>query len=77
MLEEDKNLQVFYGHPEVAKREEAWDLLSHLKQYDPVPCLCMGDFNEIIDNSKECGAALRQKGTDGRIQKNIGGISSF
>jgi hypothetical protein len=49
---------VCWAPPEVAKRKEAWDLLNHLKQYDPVPCLCRGDFNEIIDNSKECGAEL-------------------
>jgi exonuclease III len=38
----------FYGHPEVAKRREAWGLLRHLSILSPLPWICMGDFNEIV-----------------------------
>jgi hypothetical protein len=39
----------FYGHPDTNKRKEAWDLLRHLSHFQPLPWLCIGDFNEILD----------------------------
>jgi exonuclease III len=41
----------FYGHLDTAKRKEAWDLLRHLSHFQPLPWLCIGDFNEILDLS--------------------------
>jgi hypothetical protein len=49
----------FYGHPEWAKRHEAWALLAHLKHYNPEPWLAIGDFNEILEQSEKEGGALR------------------
>lgn len=49
----------FYGHPETAKREEAWFLLRHLSQLLPVPWLCVGDFNEIVVSAEKRGATAR------------------
>jgi hypothetical protein len=37
-------------------------LLKHLKLFTPNPWLCVGDFNEIIDQSEKDGAALRKEG---------------
>lgn len=39
----------FYGNPETAKREEGWNLQRRLQQLAPIPCVCIGDFNEIIE----------------------------
>jgi hypothetical protein len=33
----------FYGHPEAAKRAEAWSLLRYLSKLNPEPWLCVGD----------------------------------
>ncbi|XP_062151970.1 uncharacterized protein LOC133860363 [Alnus glutinosa] len=51
----------FYGHPESVKQEESWTLLKHLKSHAPVPWLCTGGFNEILDHSKKEGAAIRRE----------------
>jgi hypothetical protein len=51
----------FYGHPDWAKRHEAWALLSHLKQYNPMPWLVIGDFNEILEQSEKEGGVLRRE----------------
>jgi hypothetical protein len=39
----------FYGQPDSAKRMESWALLKHLSQFQPLPWLCAGDFNEILE----------------------------
>jgi exonuclease III len=49
----------FYGHPEAAKRKESWALLRHLATFDPLPWLCIGDFNEIINLAEMKGGAKR------------------
>jgi hypothetical protein len=35
----------FYGHPETAKRREAWSLLQHPSHFQPLPWIVVGDFN--------------------------------
>jgi hypothetical protein len=49
----------FYGHPETRKRKESWALLRHLSHIQPLPWLCVSDFNEVID-------LFEIKGTDYR-----------
>jgi exonuclease III len=49
----------FYGNPEVCKRWESWALLRHLESFSPIPWLCCGDFNEILDASEKRGGARR------------------
>jgi hypothetical protein len=51
----------FYGHPNPARRHEAWSLLKYLRNHPPAPWLCMGDYNEIINNSEKWGAATRRE----------------
>ncbi|GLT70035.1 hypothetical protein SLA2020_421370 [Shorea laevis] len=51
----------FYGHPDRVHREETWKLLSFLKDSSPTPWLCVGDFNEILDNSEKFGGVLRSE----------------
>jgi hypothetical protein len=49
----------FYGHPEPAKREEPWALLRHLSMFQPIPWLCMGDYNEKVSQTEKRGAAQK------------------
>lgn len=44
-----------YGHPDVAKRLETWDLIKSLKQGDGKAWLVLGNFNEILQLSKKWG----------------------
>jgi endonuclease/exonuclease/phosphatase family metal-dependent hydrolase len=51
----------FYGHPDSSKRDESWATLRHLKLCGPIPWLCAGDFNEIVDQSEKEGYAVRRE----------------
>jgi hypothetical protein len=57
-----RKLTGFYGHPEWNKRKESWDLLQHLQTYSPMAWLCIGDFNEIVEQSEKWGANPRKEG---------------
>jgi hypothetical protein len=50
----------FYGHPDRTKRHESWALLNYLRSFAPLPWLCVGDFNEITEQSEKSGAVLRR-----------------
>jgi exonuclease III len=52
----------FYDHPEASRREEAWNLLKHLKNFQPHPWMCVGDFNEILMSSEKVGGSRRASG---------------
>ncbi|GLT63989.1 hypothetical protein SLA2020_365100 [Shorea laevis] len=54
-------LTCFYGHPDRAQRFESWNLLSFLKRFNPEPWLCIGDFNEIVDQSEKVGGSIRSE----------------
>jgi hypothetical protein len=43
----------FYGHPNIAKRHEAWGLLKALGRLSPFPWLCIRDFNEVVSLLKK------------------------
>jgi exonuclease III len=58
----DWKLTCFYGHPATAKRHESWALLEHLRQFQPQPWMCIGDFNEILTQEEKTGAILRKEG---------------
>jgi exonuclease III len=45
----------FYGHPVPTKRHITWSLLQILAQFDPLPWVCIGDFNEILTPSEKVG----------------------
>jgi ribonuclease HI/exonuclease III len=51
----------FYGHPVASKRRESWCLLEFLMSFQPDPWLCMGDFNEIIQESEKFGAKRKSR----------------
>lgn len=37
-------------------------MLHHLSHFQPIPWLCVGDFNEIVDLLEKKGAVSRAKG---------------
>jgi hypothetical protein len=51
----------FYGHSDWTKHHESWALLNHLRSFAPMPWLCVGDFNEIIEQSEKMGVVLRRE----------------
>jgi hypothetical protein len=48
----------FYGYLDRNLREGSWKLLSHLASLSRDSWLCMGDFNEIVDQSEKHGGAI-------------------
>ena len=50
----------FYGHPDVGKRLKSWNLLCHLNSFDPIPWLCLGDFNETLEDSEKWGGERKK-----------------
>ncbi|XP_059458269.1 uncharacterized protein LOC132187853 [Corylus avellana] len=61
----------FYGQPDWTKRHESWALLRHLKQFSPFPWLCIGDYNEITDQSEKVGANLRKNTMMGQFREAL------
>jgi hypothetical protein len=51
----------FYGQPAVEKRRDSWRLLRHLGLFSPMPWLCCGDFNEILDDLENFEGCLRAR----------------
>lgn len=45
----------FYGYPDQTQREKSWRLLSTLNNSIQQAWLCIGDFNEIMDQSEKVG----------------------
>jgi hypothetical protein len=64
----------FYGHLEVAKRQEAWDLLKELGQLSPTPWLCIGDFNEVLYMSKKWGGCGQPTSQMRNFKLDFGGM---
>jgi hypothetical protein len=44
------------------KDHEAWAILKHLAQLSSLPWVCLGDFNEILENSEKVGGDTRSQG---------------
>lgn len=49
-----------YGHPEDDQKWRTWSLLRRLATENQMPWLCVGDFNEILSDSKKLGGNLRR-----------------
>ncbi|KAL0443902.1 UNVERIFIED_CONTAM: hypothetical protein Slati_2112900 [Sesamum latifolium] len=49
----------FYGYSEVTKRKEGWNLVRRLSQVSVQPWLCVGDFNEALDQQEKQGTLLQ------------------
>lgn len=48
-----------YGHPEVEKRKEIWDLLHYLNNQVDAPWVVSRDFNEILYYSEKRGSQVQ------------------
>ena len=49
----------FYGSPTVEGKMAAWDILRVLKNHNPLPWLCTGDFNELVSRDEKWGRVAR------------------
>lgn len=54
-------LTCFYGHPEVKKRIEGWNIMICLNNLLPQMSLVVDDFNEILYHKEKYGGARRPK----------------
>lgn len=63
----------FYGQPEASKRQEAWNLLRHIAHMEPIPWICLGDFNEILCSNEKFGGKERQRGLMEAFQNTLEG----
>ena len=45
----------FYRAPERNRRKESWQLIRSLSALSNLPCCCIRDFNDILDQSKKNG----------------------
>jgi hypothetical protein len=61
----------FYGHPDPSKRMEAWNLLRHIARMEPMPWVCLGDFNEILSADEKYGGRRRQRGLMENFKKTL------
>jgi hypothetical protein len=61
----------FYGHPDATKRSEGWSLLHHLSTLEPIPWLCVGDYNEILATSEMSGTHSRARSQMELFQKAL------
>jgi hypothetical protein len=51
----------FLRKPEAWKRKESWSLLRHLRSFEPRAWLCVGDYNEILEESEKRGGVPRAR----------------
>ncbi|XP_027086733.2 uncharacterized protein [Coffea arabica] len=49
----------FYGHPDASKRKYSWDSLCQLSSQSRLPWLCIGDYNEVLNQSEFEGSGPR------------------
>jgi hypothetical protein len=50
-------LTCVYGEAQVSQRFKTWDMLKHIKSSNPLPWVCIGDFNEVLHQHKHEGVA--------------------
>lgn len=58
----------FYGEPDTNLRSQAWSMMQRIGDNNQLPWLMMGDFNELLWQSKKKGGGLRPE----RLMKAFG-----
>ena len=61
----------FYEHPDLTKRDEAWNLFKFLSKLTPNLWFCIGDFNETMSPSKKWGGKGRPNQQMRQFQANL------
>ena len=61
----------FYGHPDPSKIPEAWSLLRHIARMDPIPWVCLSDFNEILSANEKYRESRHQRGLMKNFQNTL------
>ena len=49
-----------YGEAQVNERYKTWDMLKSLVLVNPLPWLCLGDFNEVLHAHEHVGSGKRR-----------------
>lgn len=49
----------YYGEPDTSNHHVLWSTMRRLKLRNSIPCLCVGDFNEITRSHEKLGGRLR------------------
>ena len=49
----------FYDNPETSKNEESWLLLKRLSRLNSMSWVCLGDFNELMNDGEKKGGSAR------------------
>jgi hypothetical protein len=52
-------LTCVYGEARTSERHKTWDVLKFIKSTSPLPWVCIGDFNEVLDRSEHVGVKER------------------
>ena len=60
-----------YGHPEEERKSETWRLMRHLHARASLPCVCLGDFNEILSSDEKNGGNLRPMGAMMKFRQTL------
>lgn len=60
----------FYGPPHAEAKEEFWELVKNLATNDDCPWICLGDFNEILNNDEKEGG-IRHTWSHPRYLRNF------
>ena len=60
-----------YGHPEEERKSETWRLMRHLHARASLPCVCLGDFNEILSFDEKNGGNLRPMGAMMKFRQTL------
>jgi hypothetical protein len=56
---EPLRLTCVYGEAQVAETFKTWDMLKFIKSSNPLPWMCLGDFNEVLHEHEHVGVAER------------------
>ncbi|XP_059429161.1 uncharacterized protein LOC132162970 [Corylus avellana] len=64
-------LTCFYGHPDASKRYESWVLLKHLQSFILEAWLCIGDFNEVVEQAEKVGGNIRRESQMAQFRQGL------
>ncbi|KAK0572934.1 hypothetical protein LWI29_000634 [Acer saccharum] len=51
----------FYGNPDSSQRIHSWNLLRRLSGLSSLPWVCLGDFNEVLDDVEKLGGVPKDR----------------
>lgn len=67
----NRRITCFCVHPNVNLRYITWNLLRTLPEKFILPWLCLGDYNEIINNNEKYGGSMRSEAQMNNFRETI------